>query len=111
MIWHCSDHNLKSNVMAPNKRRSEYLNMVSQMAWPHQSLDFNSTDSFGDVEIYVLTLDKLMEMMPVCMHALSTSDSFKTQKSLILRPGGGSVEVQKCFKFSGTNSKDHTLMF
>lgn len=48
--------------MAPNKRRSEHLNMVSQMAWPHQSLDFNSTDSFGDVEIYVLTLDKLMEM-------------------------------------------------
>lgn len=53
----------------------------SQMAWPQQSLDFNSTDSFGDVEIYVLTLDKLMEMMPVCMHALSTSDSFK-HKSL-----------------------------
>uniref|UniRef100_A0A3Q4HTZ6 RAB11 family interacting protein 4 (class II) b n=1 Tax=Neolamprologus brichardi TaxID=32507 RepID=A0A3Q4HTZ6_NEOBR len=62
------------------------------MAWPQQSLDFNSTDSFGDVEIYVLTLDKLMEMMPVCMHAFSTSDSLKTQKSLILRPGGGSVE-------------------
>lgn len=50
------------------------------MAWPQQSLDFNSTNSFGDVEIYVLTLDKLMEMMPVCMHAFSSSDSFKNTK-------------------------------
>uniref|UniRef100_A0A669CU55 RAB11 family interacting protein 4 (class II) b n=1 Tax=Oreochromis niloticus TaxID=8128 RepID=A0A669CU55_ORENI len=66
------------------------------MAWPQESPDFNSTDSFGDVEIYVLTLDKLMEMMPVCMHAFSTSNSLKTQKSLTLRPGEGAEEDQVC---------------